>query len=115
MSLYVNFFTYNSATWQRMVAAPEDRTAVVAATFEAVGGRLVGLYYMLGPHDGMVIVEVPDAVAAAGVSTLVAASGAYSHVETHALLTPAELVAALGHAGEAAARFTPPAAAADRS
>lgn len=108
MSLYATFFTYSAATWQRMVALPEDRTAVVGATFEAVGGRLDALYYMLGPHDGLVIVEVPDAVAAAAVSALVAASGAYSHVETHALLTPADLVTALGRAGEAATRYTTP-------
>ena len=81
----------------------------IGAAAVATDARHLGL---LGPHDGFVIVEVPDAVGMAAVSALVAASGAYAHVETHALLTPPDLVAALGRAGAAAARFTAPGSAA---
>ena len=110
MTLYCMLFTYSPTTWQRLVATPEDRSGAVDAALNALGGRLVGMYYMLGPHDGLVIAELPGAVSGAAVSALVCASGAYSHVETHALLTPSELVDALGRAGAATSRFVPPGA-----
>jgi uncharacterized protein with GYD domain len=108
MARYAMFFTYTPATWQRLVTAPEDRTDAIDATFRGVGGSLVGLHYLLGPHDGIVIVDVPDTISAAAVAALVSASGAYAHVETHLLLTPAELVDALDKSGPAAASFVPP-------
>ncbi len=115
MTLFCTSFTYTATTWQRMITAPEDRSAAVAAAFEAVGGRLVAMYYVLGPHDGMVIVDVPDEVGMAAVSALVSASGAYAHVETQTLLTPQDMVEALGRSGAVQARFTPPGGAGERS
>lgn len=54
---FVVFFSYTSHTWKGLTTAPENRTKTVAATFEAAGGSLLSLYSMLGPHDGMRLVE----------------------------------------------------------
>jgi uncharacterized protein with GYD domain len=55
---------------------------------------------MLGPHDGVAIIDVPDAAAAAGVSLGIAGGGALKSLESHQLLTMEEAAAAL-EAGKA--------------
>lgn len=107
MATYLCLFEYGPQAWQGLVGRPEDRGPVLDATFQGLGGRLVALHYILGPYDGMVIGELPDPVGAAAVTALVKSTGAYARVETYALLSPTELVAALGRAGEAAAQFVP--------
>ena len=78
-----------------MIDKPGDRAATTAKLAEAVGGTMECFYWMLGPHDGVAIVNVPDAAAAAGVSMGIAAGGALKSLESHRLLTKDEAMAAL--------------------
>ena len=87
-----------------------DRTAAVRAAAEAAGGRLEALYWMLGGHDGLVVLEAPDAETAAAVSVTSFSSGALGHLETHQLLDQDQLLTVLGKAREVRGAFRPPGA-----
>ena len=90
MSTYVTYFTYTKDAWRGMVQRPEDREAAAARVIESAGGHLSAFYWMLGDHDGLVIFDVPDATAAAGVSAAISASGRVAAIKTVHLLTSEE-------------------------
>ena len=52
--------------------------------------------------------DVPDADSAAAVSIAVSSSGAFSHVETHQLISPADLPTVLEKAASARDAYRPP-------
>ena len=66
------------------------RRAAVEALMTGLGGRLEAFYYGFGETDLYMIVELPDNVAAAAASLVVAASGAGSW-RTTVLLTAEEM------------------------
>lgn len=66
------------------------RQAAIVEMVESVGGRVEACYFAFGPHDLVVLGEVPDDVAAAALSLRTAASGA-AISRTTVLLTPEQL------------------------
>ena len=78
------------------------RRAAVERLMQSLGGRLEAFYYEFGDTDLYMIVDVPDNVAAASASLIVAASGA-GRWRTVVLLTPEDMdrAAASGAAYEA--------------
>ena len=95
MAKYMWLFSYTSEAAAGMIDKPGDRAAAAAKLAEAVGGTLECFYWMMGPHDGVAIIDVPDVAAAAGVSLGIAAGGALKSVESHQLVTMDEAKAAL--------------------
>ena len=69
------------------------RRAVVKGLVEKLGGKMESFNFAFGSSDFYVIVDLPDAAAAAAVSLAVGASGAAS-CQTTVLLTPEEMDAA---------------------
>jgi uncharacterized protein with GYD domain len=110
MAKYVSLFSYTAETWQKMQANPGDRPAAIEAVVERLGGTVVGMHYMLGPYDGMVVVELPDAAAAAAMSTVATCTGAFRQVHTHALLGPEDMPRMLELSRAAGADFPAPGA-----
>ena len=100
MPLYLTRFRYTPETWARLIANPEDRRAAAQAYIESVGGRLHGFWYAFGAHDGYNLWEAPDDVSMAAVVLAIGAGGALASVETTALLTVDDTLAALRRAGE---------------
>jgi uncharacterized protein with GYD domain len=109
MAKYAFFFGYSAASWARMISAPGDRTAAVRRMLDSVGGSLESVYWMFGGHDGFVIADIPDSVAAATVSVAAASTGAFDHSVTHELLTQEQLEQALRQAQKSAREFPAPA------
>jgi uncharacterized protein with GYD domain len=66
------------------------RRQAVASLVESLGGRLEAFYYAFGETDLFMVVELPDNVAAASASLVVAASGAGTW-RTAVLLTAEEM------------------------
>jgi uncharacterized protein with GYD domain len=95
MPKYMWLFSYTSEAAARMIDKPGDRAAATAKLAEAAGGTMECFYWMMGPYDGVAIVDVPDVTAAAGVSLGIAAGGALKSLEGHQLLTMDEAAAAL--------------------
>ena len=106
MPFYLTRFSYTPATWAKLVANPEDRRAAAAQYVEAVGGTLHGFWYAFGEHDAYALYEAPDNVSMAAMAIAIGAGGALSSLETIALLTVEETLAALQQA--AAIAYRPP-------
>jgi uncharacterized protein with GYD domain len=66
------------------------RRAAIAKMAEGLGGKLEALYFAFGDVDAYVIVDLPDATAAAAVALAANQSGAVA-VKTVVLLTPEEM------------------------
>ena len=107
-STYVTFFTYTKDAWRGMVQQPEDREAAASKVIESAGGSVSAFYWMLGEHDGLVIFEVPDATAAAGVSAAISASGRVAVLKTVQLLTSGEARRSLELAKVVASSYAAP-------
>ena len=100
MASYLFRFTYTPESWAALIEHPEDRREMLATTIFGFGGQLQGLWYSLDEHDGYVLVELPDNVAAASVLAAVSATGSFRELEAIVLITAEEMVEALGRAHE---------------
>ena len=70
------------------------RLAAVVQAVESVGGKLESMHYALGPEDVIMLMDLPDAAAAAALSVAASGSGMVRSRAT-ALLTVAEMDDAL--------------------
>jgi uncharacterized protein with GYD domain len=70
------------------------RVTAVEQMLASLGGKLDAFYFALGDVDVYAIIDVPDAATAAAISLTVGASG-LATTSTVALLTPAEIDAAV--------------------
>jgi len=95
MPLYLTRFSYTPASWAKLIKNPEDRRVAAKQYIEAVGGKLHGFWYALGDHDGYNLWEAPDNVSMAATAMAISAGGALSSVQTTALLTVEEALAAI--------------------
>ena len=109
MPVYMSQFSYTTESWQGMARNPVDRREALRALGQAVGGRLIELYYSFGDYDGLVLNEAPDDAAAMAIVTVVLVSGTSKPVKTTKLLTIEEALPALRKAGELA--YQPPSSA----
>jgi uncharacterized protein with GYD domain len=71
------------------------RKAAVTKVVEGVGGKVDAIYYALGERDVIVIVDLPNTVAAAAIALGVSATGLV-RTKTTALLTVEETDQAIG-------------------
>jgi uncharacterized protein with GYD domain len=90
-----------------MLKKPGDRAATVRDLTASVGGSMEALYFMFGDRDGFVIVDVPNAEAAAAVSIAVSSTGAMSALETRQLVAPEDLPSVLEKAATARETYRP--------
>jgi len=108
MAKYAIFFTYTSDAWARMIKSPGDRTAAVRQLADSVGGSLDSAYWMFGPYDGFVVVDVADSVRAAALSVAVGSTGAFKQLETREIFSQDQVGQMLVHAGNATKAYQPP-------
>jgi uncharacterized protein with GYD domain len=106
MPLFLIQFTYSAEAWKALVRNPEDRTPFVESLAKSVGARVVSHYYHLGEYDGTLIVEAPDDATANAVVFAAVANGAVGSTRTTRVVSPKELLEALGKAGKA--HYSPP-------
>jgi uncharacterized protein with GYD domain len=95
MPFYLTRFSYAPASWAKLIKNPEDRRAAAKQYIESVGGKLHGFWYALGDHDGYNLWEAPDNVSMAATAIAISAGGALSSLQTTALLTVEETIAAM--------------------
>jgi uncharacterized protein with GYD domain len=110
MPRFITFFSYTGESTKAMIDRPSDRSAAVKPLIESLGGTLEAFYWMQGKHDGFVISNLPDGVAAAAVSAAVGASGAVTGLETHQIFDQDEQAAIIKHAETARRAYKPPSA-----
>jgi uncharacterized protein with GYD domain len=104
MPLYLIKFSYTPEAWAKLIKEPEDRRETIGPLLEAAGGKLHGLWFAFGDHDGYVLGEAPDNASAASALLAVAGSGAFRSLSTTVLLTVEETLDALRRAQSVAYR-----------
>ena len=82
-----------------MLQNPQDRTSALRAPIESLGGKIHNLFMSFGDYDAVLLIEMPNNVAAAAIAIAVAAGGACKSVKTTPLMTVAEGIEALKQAG----------------
>ena len=87
------------ASVKKLIAKPEHRHEVIQKAVEELGGKLIGLWLSFGDYDVVVLAELPDNAAAAGLALAVAAGGSCKTVKTTPLLSVEEGNAAMKKAG----------------
>jgi uncharacterized protein with GYD domain len=110
MPRFITFFSYTAESGKAMIERPSDRSAAAKALVESVGGTLEAFYWMQGKHDGFLIANLPDGVAAAAVAAAVGATGAVVGLETHQIYDHDEQGAIVKAAATARAAYNPPTA-----
>ncbi len=70
------------------------RKAALTSAAKKLGGKLDAIYFSLGDHDVILVVDLPDAITAAALTAAACASGT-SRTKTTLLLTVAEADEAL--------------------
>jgi uncharacterized protein with GYD domain len=96
--------SYAQEAIRSMMAKPVDRSAVIRKAVEDLGGKLTGVWMSFGEYDVVVILEMPNNVAAASLALAVAAGGSCKSVKTTPLLTVEEGATALKKAGKSSYR-----------
>ncbi|MFZ0086716.1 MAG: GYD domain-containing protein [Candidatus Acidiferrales bacterium] len=114
MPHYLIQAAYTTEALQSLIKAPQNRTEVVGAAIEHLGGKLVGNWAAFGDYDTIVIVEMPTNVDAAAMAIAVAAGGSCKAVKTTALLSTEETLEAVKRAGSSGYKPVASAAAASR-
>ncbi len=100
MPQYMIQFAYARDAWTTLARQPIDRSEVVGAFAESLGGRLLSLHYTMGDFDGVAIVEAADDVTAMAMALRTVAGGHVRTTRTTRLYTPQEMVQSLKKAGE---------------
>jgi uncharacterized protein with GYD domain len=91
--------SYSPEAWASLVKGPQNRIGAVSKAVETLGGKLVQGWLSFGDYDTVVILDMPDNVAAAAFAAAIAAGGSCKGVKTTPLLSPEEGVAAMKKAG----------------
>ncbi|MGA3293037.1 MAG: GYD domain-containing protein [Candidatus Acidiferrales bacterium] len=98
MSLYLIQAAYSPEALRVMVQSPQDRTSALRAPIESLGGKIHNLFLSFGEYDAVLLLEMPNNVAAAALALAISAGGACKSVKTTPLMTVAEGVEALKQA-----------------
>jgi uncharacterized protein with GYD domain len=104
MAYYMCQVRYTREAIKTLISKPHDRTGVVRAAVEKLGGKLLGFWYAFGDYDAVLIFEMPDNATAAALPLAAAAGGAISTSHITTLLTPTEAIAALKKASKSGYR-----------
>lgn len=110
MPRFITFFSYTGESAKAMIERPSDRTAAAKALVESLGGTQEAFYWMHGEHDGFLITNLPDGVAASALAAAVGASGAVVDAETHQIFDHDEQAAIVKQADMALRAYKPPTA-----
>lgn len=110
MPRFITFFSYTAEAAKAMIERPSDRSAAGKALAESLGGTQEAFYWMHGKHDGFLITNMPDGVAAAALSAAVVATGAVEGLETHQIFDHDEQAGIAKQADTARKAYKPPTA-----
>jgi uncharacterized protein with GYD domain len=99
MPHYLIQAAYTPEAVQALIRNPQNRTEIVRAAVENMGGKLIGNWAAFGDYDTIVIVDLPSNVDAAAIALAVAAGGSCKAVKTTPLLSTEEALEAIKRAG----------------
>ena len=100
MSTYLLQVAYNSESWSKLVANPQNRFQAISTPIENLGGKLVNAYFSFGDYDAVCMIEMPSQIEIAAIALAFAAGGACKSIKTTPPLTVAEGIEALKKAAK---------------
>ncbi len=101
MPHYMFQVAYTPETWEALVRRPQDRARAIRPIVKNLKGRVINFYNSFGEYDVVLIAEMPNNEAAAGLSMAAAAGGAIKAVKTTPLMTVQEGLDAMRKADKA--------------
>ncbi|MCH7484049.1 MAG: GYD domain-containing protein [Chloroflexi bacterium] len=101
MPHYMFQATYTAEAWEGLVRRPQDRARAIRLIVKNLKGRVISFYNSFGDYDVVIIAEMPNNEAAAGLSMAAAAGGAVKAVKTTPLMTVKEGLDAMRKADKA--------------
>ena len=104
MPRYLYQASYTQQGLAGLVSSPEDRSGVVNALAESVGGKVISFDYCFGDYDVVLILEMPDDGTMASVAMAVGATGSITNTRTTVLIPAAGGFAAAQKAKDATYR-----------
>jgi uncharacterized protein with GYD domain len=99
MPSYLVQASYTSETVAAMVKQPMDRSKILRAIVEKLGGSVGAFWFSFGEFDVVGIVELPDNVAAVSLTMVVSAGGAFRSGKTTPLISVEDGMNAMSKAG----------------
>ena len=90
MSLYLIQAAYSQEALRAMTQNPQDRTNALRGPIESLGGKIHNMFLSFGDYDAVLLLEMPNNVAAAAIAIAFAAGGACKNIKTTPLMTVAE-------------------------
>jgi uncharacterized protein with GYD domain len=108
MTFYLIRAKMSQDAMRALVDRPEDRLVTTTRFLQGVGGRLHNYFFSFGEYDIVLVFELPDNVSAASLAMVLSASGSVTEVETTALITMEEAIAAMQKAGDIMGVYVPP-------
>ena len=110
MAYYLVQLSYTAESWASQLADPQDRRDVVRPLFDQLGGRIEAAYYAFGPHDVVLVAELPGTRSAAALSLALTlrSAGAVTAIQTTPLLPIEEGIAAMRQAAAVRSAYQPP-------
>lgn len=94
MPRYLIQASYASPAIAAFVSNPQDRTPLIRALAEKMGGKLESLDFCLGEHDIISVVTLPDDTTAAALALAICAPGHIKSYKTTRLLSSQEFLTA---------------------
>src|ERR1700732_1387342 len=99
MPFYLHQVSYTPEALAKLIGNPQDRFEAVRGPIEKLGGKSQDSYFAFGPYDAVLITEMPDNVAAAGIALAFSAGGALKNGKTTPLMTNRGALDAMRKAG----------------
>src|SRR5947209_4518650 len=100
MAQYLLQLSYTPQAWAALIRNPQDRSEVVRAPIEKLGGKIDRIWLAFGQDDVVGILDMPDNVAAAAISIAFSAGGACKNVRTTPLMSFREGMEAMRKAAD---------------
>jgi uncharacterized protein with GYD domain len=95
MPHYLCQVSYSQQGWKALLAKPQNRIEAVRPAIEKLGGKIEGSWFAFGEADVVVIMSMPDNIAAAAIAMAFSAGGACKEVRTTPLLPIEDGVSAM--------------------
>jgi uncharacterized protein with GYD domain len=100
MPHYLIEVSYTPEAWMTLTKKPHDRIEAIRPAVEKLGGKVENGWFSFGEYDVIVVLDMPDNIAAAAIAMAFAAGGALKTVKTTPLLTTEEAMEAMKRGAE---------------
>ena len=108
MSFFMYRGRYSQEATKALIDHPQDRAEVVRGLCERLGGKLHQLFFAVGAHDVVAIMEFPDNKGMVAAAMLATSRDGQGNAEITPLLTMEEAISVMELAKAASDSYRPP-------